>query len=165
MAEDAEARPFQARPERGEQPQVLEAAAREDDRSRTARRGARGREGGGDALVEGCCDLLPRPAGGEAAVREPWRIAAAHLERLGRPVPWERWELVRQSLSVNAPLSSGAGRLFDACSALLGVRERISYEGQAAIELEHLAGAVPAPAYSCAVHAGIALERLEEAAS
>jgi len=97
---------------------------------------------------------VPLP-GGEAAVREPWRIAAAHLERAGRPVPWERWELVRQGLAVNAPLSSGAGRLFDACSALLGVRERISYEGQAAIELEHLAGAVPAPAYTCALDDGV----------
>ncbi len=96
---------------------------------------------------------MPLP-GGAAAVREPWRIAAAHLERLGRAVPWERWELVRQSLAVNAPLSSGAGRLFDACAALLGVREGVSYEGQAAIELEHLAGAVRAPAYSCAVDAG-----------
>jgi hydrogenase maturation protein HypF len=93
---------------------------------------------------------VPLP-GGAAAVREPWRVAAAYLERAARPVPWERWELVRQSLAVNAPLSSGAGRLFDACSALLGVRERIGYEGQAAIELEHLAGAVPAPAYQCAV--------------
>jgi hydrogenase maturation protein HypF len=96
---------------------------------------------------------VPLP-GGEASVREPWRVAAVHLERLGRPVPWERWELVRQSLSVNAPLSSGAGRLFDACAALLGVRERVSYEGQAPIELEHLAGAVPAAAYACAVDSG-----------
>ena len=97
---------------------------------------------------------VPLP-GGEAAVREPWRVAGAYLERAGRPVPWERWELVRQSLAVNAPLSSGAGRLFDACSALLGVRERIGYEAQAAIELEHLAGAVPAPAYACTVDAGV----------
>ena len=99
-------------------------------------------------------EAVPLP-GGEAAVREPWRVAAAHLERGGRPVPWERWGLVRQSLAVNAPLSSGAGRLFDACAALLAVRERIGYEGQAAIELEHLAGAVPAPAYACAVEDGV----------
>jgi hydrogenase maturation protein HypF len=123
--------------------------------------GADGTIWGGEVLR---CDLgsfervahlepVPLP-GGEAAVREPWRIAAAHLERAGRPVPWQRWELVRQSLAVNAPLSSGAGRLFDACSALLGVRKRISYEGQAAIELEHLADDVEAPAYACAIAGG-----------
>ena len=124
--------------------------------------GADGTIWGGEVLR---CDLgsfervahlepVPLP-GGEAAVREPWRIAAAHLERAGRPVPWERWEVVRESLAINAPLSSGAGRLFDACSALLGVRERISYEGQAAIELEHLAAAVPASAYPCSVEDGV----------
>ncbi len=86
---------------------------------------------------------VPLP-GGEAAVREPWRIAAAHLERAGLPVPWPAWEQVRESLAVNAPLASGMGRLFDAVAALLGVRERISYEGQAAIELELLAGDTPA---------------------
>jgi hydrogenase maturation protein HypF len=97
---------------------------------------------------------VPLP-GGDAAVREPWRIAAAYLERAARPVPWERWELVRQSLGVNAPLSSAAGRLFDAVSALLGVRERVSYEAQAAIELEHLAGGVAAPAYTCTIEHGV----------
>jgi len=93
---------------------------------------------------------VPLP-GGEAATQEPWRVAAAHLEAAGRPVPWERWSLVRQSLGVNAPLSSGAGRLFDAVAALLGIRERVSYEGQAAIELEHLAGATEAAPYACRI--------------
>jgi hydrogenase maturation protein HypF len=94
-------------------------------------------------------DPVPLP-GGESAVREPWRVAAAHLERAGLPVPWERWVLVRESLKVNAPLSSGMGRLFDAVAALLGVRERVSYEGQAAIELEQLAGETAAEPYAWA---------------
>ena len=82
---------------------------------------------------------VPLP-GGEAAIRQPWRTAASYLEEAGRPVPFARWSQVRESLKVNAPLSSGMGRLFDAVAALLGVREEVSYEGQAAIELEHLAG-------------------------
>jgi hydrogenase maturation protein HypF len=93
-------------------------------------------------------DPVPLP-GGEAAVREPWRIAAAYLERAERPVLFPNWARVRESLKVNAPLSSGAGRLFDAAAALLGVRERVSYEGQAAIELEQLAGHVEAEPYPC----------------
>jgi hydrogenase maturation protein HypF len=89
---------------------------------------------------------VPLP-GGEAAIREPWRLAAMHLERAGIEVPWERWSEVRASLGVNAPLSSGMGRLFDAVAALLGVRETVTYEGQAAIELEQLAGDTRAKPY------------------
>ena len=96
---------------------------------------------------------VPMP-GGEAAIREPWRMAAAYLERAGRPVPFERWPLVRESLKVNAPLSSGAGRLFDAVAALLGVRKQVRYEGQAAIELEHLAGDTTTAPYACTIDAG-----------
>jgi hydrogenase maturation protein HypF len=88
-------------------------------------------------------DPIPLP-GGEAAIREPWRTAASYLELVGRPVPFERWEVVRASLDVNAPLSSGMGRLFDAVAALLEVCEQVTYEGQAAIELEQLAGGVEA---------------------
>jgi hydrogenase maturation protein HypF len=82
---------------------------------------------------------VPLP-GGEAAVREPWRVAAVHLERAGLPVPWPRWELVRETLKLEPPAACGMGRLFDAVAAVLGVRERVSYEGQAAVELEQLAG-------------------------
>jgi hydrogenase maturation protein HypF len=117
--------------------------------------GADGTLWGGEVLrcdltsFERVAHLAPVPLpGGEAAIREPWRMAAVHLERAGLPVPWERWGQVRESLKANAPLSSGAGRLFDAVAALLGIRERVSYEGQAAIELEHLAGATAAAPYS-----------------
>ena len=100
------------------------------------------------ASFERVAHLEPIPLpGGEAAIREPWRVAAVHLERAGRPVPFERWQTVRGTLKVNAPLSSGMGRLFDAVAALLGVREHVTYEGQAAIELEQLAGDTPAEPY------------------
>jgi hydrogenase maturation protein HypF len=89
---------------------------------------------------------VPLP-GGEAAVREPWRVAAAYLERAGLPVPWDRWPLVRESLKLGPPLACGMGRLFDAVAAVLGLREAVSYEGQAAVELEHLAGDTPAEPY------------------
>jgi hydrogenase maturation protein HypF len=92
--------------------------------------------------------------GGEAAIREPWRMAAAYLESAGRPVPYERWAEVRQSLKVNAPLSSGMGRLFDAAAALLGIRDEVSYEGQAAIELERLAGDTEADPFPCRIQGG-----------
>ena len=93
--------------------------------------------------------------GGEAAVREPWRMAGAYLERAGRPVPWDRWPLVRQALAVNGPRSSGTGRLFDAVAAVLGVRETVTYEAQAAIELEHLAGDTAAAPYPCERRDGV----------
>jgi hydrogenase maturation protein HypF len=97
---------------------------------------------------------VPLP-GGEAAIREPWRMAAAYLERAGRPVPFARWAAVRPVLRVNAPPSSGMGRLFDAVAALLGVRERASYEGQAAILLEQLAGDAAAEPYACRIEDGV----------
>ena len=95
--------------------------------------------------------------GGTAAIREPWRVAASYLELAGRPVPWERWGLVRESLELNAPLSSGMGRLFDAAAALLGVGNEVTFEGQAAIELELLAGELAAAPYAWEFGDGAAL--------
>ncbi len=103
-------------------------------------------------------DPVPLP-GGETAVREPWRMAAMYLELAERPVPFERWALVRESLKVNAPLSSGMGRLFDAVAALLGLRERVTYEGQAAVELTELAGETVADPYAWRFGSGAELVR------
>ena len=89
---------------------------------------------------------MPLP-GGAAAIREPWRAAAVHLERAGLEVPWAGWTTVREALAVNAPVSSGMGRLFDAVAAVLGLRDEVTYEGQAAIELEQLAGDTGAEPY------------------
>ncbi len=100
------------------------------------------------AEFERVAHLEPVPLpGGEAAIREPWRVAAVHLERAGVPVPWPAWAQVRESLKLDPPLASGMGRLFDAVAALLGIRDRVSYEGQAAAELEQLAGETPADPY------------------
>jgi hydrogenase maturation protein HypF len=80
-------------------------------------------------------------AGGEAAIREPWRLALAALEDAGLPddrlvrIDSRRRALVRQ-LIARAPRASGAGRWFDAVAALCGLCDEATYEGQAAIELE-----------------------------
>jgi hydrogenase maturation protein HypF len=112
-----------------------------------------GRDGsvwGGELLVGGLADferaghLWPvRLPGGDRAVRQPWRMACAWLLEAGwegpLPGPDRRRseqvaELVRTGLS--SPLTTSMGRLFDAVAALCGLRAEVSYEGQAAIELE-----------------------------
>ncbi|GAA3257021.1 carbamoyltransferase HypF [Nonomuraea helvata] len=97
---------------------------------------------------------VPMP-GGSAAIRQPWRMAAAYLEGDGAELDvarrHERWWASVTSLMRGAPVTSSAGRLFDAVAALLGVRDTISYEGQAAIELERLADPAERGAYPAAV--------------
>jgi hydrogenase maturation protein HypF len=96
-----------------------------------------------------------RPAalvGGDAAQREPWRNTLVRLDQAGLPDLADRLlaghplALARQAVaaSVNAPLSSSAGRLFDAVAGLLGIATPAqSYEGEAAMRLETLAARAP----------------------
>ncbi|MGE4420823.1 MAG: carbamoyltransferase HypF [Pseudodesulfovibrio sp.] len=103
-----------------------------------------------------------RLPGGEAAVREPWRIAQAALWELGVKEPgkyaWPwlgRYEAESRFLpqilekGLNAPLTSSCGRLFDGVAALCGLTSAITYEGQAAILLEKAQDMDEAGAYPC----------------
>ena len=133
---------------------------------------------GDDGALWGCevlvCDLsgyrrsfhlryVPLP-GGAAAIREPWRMAAVYLDlafgadagALGLPFVERCWEKARPVLQmaargVSSPPASSAGRLFDAVAALCGLRDRASYEGQAALELEQIADPSSERAYSAPI--------------
>jgi hydrogenase maturation protein HypF len=111
---------------------------------------------GGELLLGGLTGFerigMLRPVrlpGGAAAIRQPWRMACAWLsDALGQawtvprglagrvePKAWRQVaELTRTGVA--SPLTTSAGRLFDAVAALCGIRAQVSYEGQAAIELE-----------------------------
>ena len=115
---------------------------------------------GGEFLLGGyrsfvrCGHFRPVPLpGGDMAVREPFRMALSCLHDacgpevfdlplpcLGEVAPGERrLFLAMLERGVNSPPTSSCGRIFDAVAAILGVRSRVTYEGQAAIELEALA--------------------------
>ncbi len=101
--------------------------------------------------------------GGDAAATEPWRMGLAALFKTFGPdginpdwIPKTLRQLDRGNLAVissmltgnfNSPLSSSCGRLFDAIASLLGLRQQISYEGQAAMELEALAKQARTPSW------------------
>jgi hydrogenase maturation protein HypF len=91
---------------------------------------------------------MPLP-GGDAAAREPWRMACALLAdaadeeipplpaSLSASVTGDDWEAVaRLAGATVTPLTTSAGRLFDAVAAIAGMTARARYEGQAAMELE-----------------------------
>ncbi len=94
----------------------------------------------------------PMP-GGAKAIREPWRMAAVYLHRalgddfLNLQIPFAEnldrrsWATLKRmtETGTNSPETSSMGRLFDAVSSLLGLRNAVNYEGQAAIELEAIA--------------------------
>jgi len=121
--------------------------------------GSDGRIWGGEALI--CrmesferfahLEYVPMP-GGEAAIREPWRMAMGHLHAAGFDVESGAMlglfgsaegetRVLRQMIErgVNTPLTSSLGRLFDAAAAVVLGRRVVDYEAQAAIELEGLA--------------------------
>jgi hydrogenase maturation protein HypF len=96
-------------------------------------------------------EYAPMP-GGEAAIREPWRMALGHLHAA-------EWDIEAAEVSsligaskmeasllmrmidrnINSPRTSSCGRLFDAAAAIVLQRRKVSYEAQAAIELEAIA--------------------------
>ncbi|HEY1486181.1 MAG TPA: carbamoyltransferase HypF [Micromonosporaceae bacterium] len=109
--------------------------------------------------------LAPVPlAGGAAAIRQPWRMAATYLDAAydGSPPSLavlnrhaETWPAIVSMghRGLNAPPTSSVGRLFDALAAVLGIRDEINYEGQAAIELEQRADRYETGAYPAAISA------------
>jgi hydrogenase maturation protein HypF len=110
--------------------------------------GSDGTVWGGEILVGGLTGftraghLWPvRLPGGDRAVKQPWRMACAWLEECGLPAPADAdpaWGAVASMCrsGLNAPVTTSAGRLFDAVAALCGLRDEVTYEGQAAILLE-----------------------------
>ena len=130
---------------------------------------------GGEFLVadlagfERAGHLAPVPMpGGAAAIRQPWRMAAAYLDanpenleagtghldvRRRHQADWPTI-VAMATKGINSPLTSSAGRLFDAAAAVLGVRDAINYEGQAAVELEQLADPAETGAYPAGIEAG-----------
>ena len=110
---------------------------------------------------------FPLP-GGDLAIREPWRTAVslldlaqisldpdlspiAYAQSLPEYIPeTSTLSILERQLrtGTNAPLTSSMGRLFDGVASLLGICHKISYEGQAAIELEALADPDEAASYS-----------------
>jgi hydrogenase maturation protein HypF len=112
---------------------------------------------GGEFLIADYLDFdrkahlcyIPLP-GGEQAIKEPWRMMAIYLERIYgeefltldipsiRAIDPGKWQVLKKAVEAgfNSPQTSSMGRLFDAVSAVLGIRTVVNYEGQAAIELE-----------------------------
>jgi len=112
---------------------------------------------GGEVLLAGYegferaahLEYVPLP-GGAAAIREPWRMAVSYLAHYfgddfrKLPIPFieqldgNKTEVLVRMMrqKVNSPSTSSCGRLFDAVAALVGIRQEVNYEAQAAIELE-----------------------------
>jgi hydrogenase maturation protein HypF len=95
---------------------------------------------------------VPMP-GGSMAIKEPWRMAMVYLSgafgdeatklriNLMKRIDFQKWDILKKATEkkINTPWTSSMGRLFDATSSLLSIRDEVHYEGQAAIELEMIA--------------------------
>ena len=110
----------------------------------------------------GLLHQVPLP-GGAQAIRQPWRMACAWLAAAGVEAPAlreragrDRWDAVVTLVRTGtvSPPTSSVGRLFDAVSALCGVRVEVSYEGQAAIELQAACDPHESGAYELPLDAG-----------
>ncbi len=102
---------------------------------------------GGEFLVAGYAGFTRRVhiryaslAGGDAAIREPWRSALAYVPHVAG-VQEQKQRVVRRMIEtgLNTVQTSSCGRLFDAVAAIIGLRHEVNFEGQAAIELEAIA--------------------------
>jgi hydrogenase maturation protein HypF len=122
--------------------------------------GEDGRIWGGEVLIADTIrysraahiEYIPMP-GGTAAIRSPWRMAVSYLYHaygdtfydlnlpMIRNVDPKKLRIITQMIhkSLNSPLTSSLGRFFDGISAILGLRDKVGFEGQAAMELEMLA--------------------------
>ncbi|MCX7708297.1 MAG: carbamoyltransferase HypF [Clostridia bacterium] len=113
---------------------------------------------------EAALRYIPLP-GGELSIKEPWRMAFSYLYQcfgdaaLETPVDFIKaigplkLQMVKHQIdrSINSPLTSSMGRLFDAVSALLGLCSVITYEGEAAIKLEKVCDLNSALWYPCEI--------------
>ncbi len=144
--------------------------------------GTDGRMWGGEFFVANFLDAeriahlqyMPMP-GGAKAIREPWRMAALYLHRalgddfLNLKIPFVQnldrraWTTLRRmtETGTNSPETSSMGRLFDAVSSLLGLRNAVNYEGQAAIELETIAERSCTESYEFEIDAGAGVVKAE----
>jgi len=110
--------------------------------------------GRGASLRKAHLSYIPMP-GGERAIVEPWRMAAAYLHsslgkddfkkiapRIFKRIDAKKLSAIIKMLEekINSPLTSSAGRVFDAVASIIGLRDEITFEAEAAIELEAAAG-------------------------
>ena len=99
-------------------------------------------------------DYIPMP-GGEACIREPWRIAASYLYiafgesflklkiDFVRDIDKKRWAVIKGMIDkrINSPLTSSMGRLFDAVGSIILGKTEAKFEAELPIELERIAEA------------------------